>query len=113
MAFGMQLHHVNASGAFGMHGPVRRASRNTAKMAIFGGLGCIFSPGDASYCILCATLTTLAPSPLQVWDPASRLCLLGADHRRLSLSARSVAAFQRTEIYDWAMTAGECRPLPS
>ncbi len=55
----------------------------------------------------------VAGTPLQVWDPASRLCLLGADHRRLSHSARSVAAFQRTEIYDWAMIAGECRPSPS
>ena len=48
----------------------------------------------------------VAGTPLQWWDPASRLCLLGADHRRAPHSARSVAAFQRTEIYDWAMTAG-------
>ena len=53
----------------------------------------------------------VAGTPLQAWDPASRLCLLGGDHRRLPHSARSVAAFQRTEIYDWAMTAGERRPL--
>ena len=51
----------------------------------------------------------VAGSPLQPWDPASRLCLLGADHRRLPRSALSVAAFQRTEIYDWAMTAGARR----
>ncbi len=53
----------------------------------------------------------VAGTPLQAWDPASRLCLLGGDHRRLPGSARSVAAFQRTEIYDWAMTAGELRFL--
>ena len=49
----------------------------------------------------------LAKAPLQAWDTSSRLCLLGVDHRQLPCGFPSVAAFQRTEIYEWAMTAGE------
>ena len=49
----------------------------------------------------------VARAPLQVWEPTSRLCLLGVDHRKqLPGSLASVAAFQRTEIYEWAMTQG-------
>ena len=49
----------------------------------------------------------VARAPLQVWEPSSRLCLLGVDHRQLPRSFASVAAFQRTEIYEWLMSAGE------
>ena len=49
----------------------------------------------------------VAGAPLQFADPAARLVMLGADHRGTARSLTSVAAFQRTEIYEWTMAAGQ------
>jgi hypothetical protein len=59
----------------------------------------------------------------QPYDPAARVCLLGADHRAAARSFASVAALQRTEVFEWAKLPGACslsqplqdmlNPLPS
>lgn len=53
---------------------------------------------------LCYLVAGLMPQP---YDPAARLCLLGADHRAAPRSLASIPALQRTEVLEWAKLPGE------
>ncbi|KAK9817295.1 hypothetical protein WJX72_012309 [[Myrmecia] bisecta] len=48
----------------------------------------------------------VAGGALQFYEPASRLCLAGADHRGRPRSYASLATLQRTEVFEWAKLSG-------
>lgn len=52
---------------------------------------------------MCYLVAGLAPG---FWDPGSRLCAVGADHRSAPRSLACVAALQRTEVLEWARLPG-------
>lgn len=50
----------------------------------------------------------VASSAPQAYEPASRLCLPGEDHRvQARCFATRIAALQRSEVLEWARTSGE------
>lgn len=48
----------------------------------------------------------LAGMHTQPFDPASQMCLVGADHRTSPRRFASIPALQRSEVLEWARSQG-------